>query len=302
MSPCCSPGWTAAPTATPTPDRPAAMTGPGGRNFLVTGANAGIGYATAQDLSARGGRVWLACRSRPKGEAAVAAISAASGSGQVRLLHLDLADLASVRQCASEFAALGEALHALINNAGVGGARGRTADGFEIHFGVNHLGHFALTRALLPLLRSSAPARVVNVASDSHYQARGINFEGLRHRTRGLTGLPEYAVSKLCNVLHAAELVRRLAGTGVTTYSLHPGVVASEIWRRVPWPARQIVTRRMLTVAQGARTSLYCATSPVVAGESGKYYDDCRQTEPSKLVTPEFAVRLWEYSEKSISL
>jgi len=302
MSPCCSPGWTAAPTATPTPDRPAAMTGPGGRNFLVTGANAGIGYATAQDLAARGGRVWLACRSRAKGEAAVAAISAASGSGQVRLLHLDLADLASVRQCASEFAALSEPLHVLINNAGVGGARGRTADGFEIHFGINHLGHFALTQALAPLLLDSAPARIVTVASDSHYQAKGIDFEGLRNRTKGITGVPEYAVSKLCNVLFAAELGRRLDGTGVTAYSLHPGVVASQIWRRVPWPARQLVTRRMLTIEQGARTSLYCATSPEVAGESGKYYDDCRQTEPSKLVTPEFAVRLWEYSEKSISL
>ena len=277
------------------------LTSMAGRTFLVTGANAGIGYATAQDLSARGGRVWLACRSRAKGEAAVAAISAASGSGQVRLLHLDLADLASVRQCASEFAALGEPLHVLINNAGLGGARGRTADGFEIHFGINHLGHFALTQALLPLLRDSAPARIVTVASDSHYQAKGINFEGLRNRTKGITGLPEYAVSKLCNVLFAAELGRRLDGTGVTAYSLHPGVVASQIWRRVPWPVRQLVTRRMLTIEQGARTSLYCATSPDVAGESGKYYESCREREPSKLVTPELAASLWEYSEKSIS-
>ncbi len=277
------------------------LTSMAGRTFLVTGANAGIGYATAQDLAARGGRVWLACRSRAKGEAAVAAISAASGSGQVRLLHLDLADLASVRQCASEFAALGEPLHVLINNAGLGGARGRTADGFEIHFGVNHLGHFALTQALLPLLRDSAPARIVTVASDSHYQAKGINFEGLRNRTKSITGLPEYAVSKLCNVLFAAELGRRLDGTGVTAYSLHPGVVASQIWRRVPWPARQLVTRRMLTIEQGARTSLYCATSPDVAGESGKYYESCREREPSKLVTPELAASLWEYSEKSIS-
>ena len=277
------------------------LTSMAGRTFLVTGANAGIGYATAQDLSARGGRVWLACRSRAKGEAAVAAISAASGSAQVRLLHLDLSDLASVRQCASEFVALGEPLHVLINNAGLGGARGRTADGFEIHFGVNHLGHFALTQALLPLLRDSAPARIVTVASDSHYQAKGINFEGLRNRTKSITGLPEYAVSKLCNVLFAAELGRRLDGTGVTAYSLHPGVVASQIWRRVPWPARQLVTRRMLTIEQGARTSLYCATSPDVAGESGKYYESCREREPSKLVTPELAASLWEYSEKSIS-
>jgi retinol dehydrogenase-12 len=272
-----------------------------GRTFLVTGANAGIGYATAQDLAARGGRVFLACRSLEKGEAAAAAIAAAAGSDQVQVLRLDLADLASVRKCAADFLALGEPLHVLINNAGVGGARGRTADGFEIHFGINHLGHFALTQALLPLLRESAPARIVSVASDAHYQAKGINFEALRNRTKGITGLPEYAVSKLCNVLFAAELGRRLAGTGVTTYSLHPGVVASEIWRRVPWPARQIVTRRMLTIEQGARTSLYCATSDDVSGASAKFYDNCREAEPSKLVTPELAARLWEYSEAAIA-
>jgi len=272
-----------------------------GRTFLVTGANAGIGYATAQDLAARGGRVYLACRSREKGEAAAAAISAAAGSDQVQVLRLDLADLASVRQCAKEFLALGKPLHVLINNAGVGGVRGRTADGFELHFGINHLGHFALTEALLPLLRESAPARIVSVASEAHYQAKGINFEALRHRTKGITGLPQYAVSKLCNVLFAAELGRRLAGTGVSAYSLHPGVVASEIWRRVPWPARQIMTRRMLTIEQGARTSLYCATSDDVAGTSGKYYDSCRETEPSKLVTPELAARVWEYSEAAIA-
>jgi retinol dehydrogenase 12 len=274
------------------------MTDLAGRVYLVTGANAGIGCATARELASRGGRVHLGCRSRAKGEAAVAAITAATGSDQVRLLLVDLADLASVRKAADEFLRLGEPLHVLINNAGVAGARGRTADGFEIHFGINHLGHFALTTALLPLLTESAPARIVNVASDAHYQARGIDFEGLRNRTKGMTGLPEYAVSKLCNVLFAAELARRQAGTGVSAYSLHPGVVASEIWRRVPWPARQIMTRRMLSIEQGAQTSLYCATSPEVAGESGKYYDRCRVAEPSKIATTELAATLWEYSAR----
>jgi retinol dehydrogenase 12 len=274
------------------------MTDLTGRTFLVTGANAGIGYATAMELARRGGRVHLGCRSGTKGEAAVAAITAATGSDQVRLLLLDLADLASVRRAAGEVLELGEPLHVLINNAGIGGARGRTADGFEIHFGINHLGHFALTTQLLPLLASSAPARIVTVASDAHYQAKGIDFEGLHNRTKGITGLHEYAVSKLCNVLFSAELGRRLTGAGVTTYSLHPGVVASQIWRRVPWPARAIVTRRMLTIEQGARTSLYCATSAEVAGESGRYYDNCQQAEPSKVATPELATRLWEYSER----
>jgi NAD(P)-dependent dehydrogenase (short-subunit alcohol dehydrogenase family) len=274
------------------------MTDLAGRTFLVTGANAGIGYATAQELARRGGRVWAASRSLAKGEAAVSAISAATGSDQVLPLSLDLADLASVRRAAETLLESGEPLHVLVNNAGVGGVHGRTADGFELHFGVNHLGHFALTQALMPLLTACAPARIVNVASDSHYQAKGISFEGLRYRTKSMTGLPEYAVSKLCNVLHADELGRRLAGTGVTAYALHPGVVASQIWRRVPWPVRPILTRRMLTTEQGARTSLYCATSAEVAGESGRYYDSCRQAEPSKVATPELAARLWEFSEQ----
>src|SRR5215469_2180567 len=272
-----------------------------GRTYLVTGGNAGVGYATALDLARRGGRVHFACRSEAKGEAAVAAISTETGSDQVNLLRLDLADLASVRQCAQDFVSLGEPLHVLINNAGVAGRRGVTKDGFELQFGVNHLGHFALTLALLPLLRESGQARVVTVASDAHYQAKGIDFEGLRSRTKSIIGMREYSVSKLCNVLFAAELARRLSGTDVTAYSLHPGVVASEIWRRVPWPIRQILTSRMLTIEQGAQTSLYCATSPEVNGDSGKYFDKCQVTEPSKAVTPELAAELWDYSEKSVS-
>ncbi|HEX9065595.1 MAG TPA: SDR family oxidoreductase [Streptosporangiaceae bacterium] len=272
-----------------------------GRTFLVTGANAGIGYATALELARRGGRVHLACRSRAKGEAAIAAISSATGNDQLRFLPLDLSDLSSVSRAGLEFRSLNEPLHVLISNAGVGGARGMTADGYEMHFGVNHLGHFALTEALRPVLAESGPARIVIVASDAHYQAKGIDFGALRQPVRGVTGMREYAVSKLCNVLHAAELARRLDGTSVTTYALHPGVVASQIWRRVPWPARQILTRRMLTIEQGARTSLYCATSPDVGGQSGLYYDKCQVREPSAVVTPELAARLWAFSEQCLA-
>ena len=269
-----------------------------GKSFFVTGGNAGIGYATVTALAARGARVYLTSRSQAKGEAAVAAIAAETGSDQVRRLSLDLADLASVRACGQEFLALGEPLHVLINNAGVAGRRGVTADGFELQFGVNHLGHFVLTQLLLPRLAESDQARIVSVSSDSHYAAKGIDFDVQRQRTRSLIGMKEYSVSKLCNVLYMQELARRLDGTGVHTYSLHPGVVASEIWNRVPSPARQIMTRRMLTTEQGARTSLYCATSPAVASDSGLFYDDCKLREPSKVATPELAARLWEYSEK----
>jgi retinol dehydrogenase-12 len=268
-----------------------------GRTFLVTGGNTGIGRATAAGLAGRGGRVWIAARSPAKGEAAVAEIKASTGNGSVFFLPLDLADLDSVRACSAAFLALGEPLHVLVNNAGVAGRRGLTKQGFELTFGVNHLGHFALTNALLDCLTGSAPARVVTVSSDAHYSAKGIDFEALRRPARGLTGLPEYAVSKLANVLFTQELGRRVAGTGITTYALHPGVVASDIWRRVPWPVRPLITRRMLSVTEGAATSLYCATSPDVAQDSGLFYDKCARRAASAVATPELAAELWKRSQ-----
>ena len=254
-----------------------------GRTFLVTGANTGIGRATAGDLASRGGKVFVACRSADKGRATAAEITAATGNDAVVFLPLDLADLASVRRCAAEFLDRGEPLHVLINNAGVGGARGLTRDGFELGFGINHLGHFALTTALLGCLAASAPSRVVTVASDAHYQAKGIDFDAVRRPTASRTGLREYAVSKLSNVLFSQELARRTEGRGITTYALHPGVVASDIWRRVPWPVRPLMKLRMLSTEQGAATSLYCATAPELDGVTGRFYDNSREREPSEI-------------------
>ncbi len=268
-----------------------------GQTFLVTGGNTGIGLATASTLAAGGGQVYLTSRSQAKGESAVARIVAATGNDAVHLLQLDLADLGSVRAAAQAFLAQRQPLHVLINNAGIAGRQGLTADGFELMFGVNHLGHFALTTALLGCLTESG-ARVVTVASDAHYEAKGIDFGALRRRGRGITGMHEYAVSKLCNVLFSQELGRRTEGTGVTTYVLHPGVVASDIWRRVPWPVRPLITRRMLTTEEGARTSLYCATAPELAGVSGRYYENCQERAPSAVATPELGKRLWEQSEE----
>ena len=274
------------------------MTDLAGQTFLVTGGNTGIGLATARGLAARGGRVHIACRSAARAQAAVAAITAATGSDQVSVLLLDLADLASVRAWAQAFLARGEPLHALINNAGMGGDRGLTADGFELAFGTNHLGHFALTRALADHLAACAPARVVTVASDAHYRAPGVDFASLRRPTRSWTGLPEYAVSKLCNVLFSQELARRMAGRGVTSYALHPGVAASGIFRRMPQPFRSVIKLFMISPEQGARTSLYCATDPGLAGASGRFYDNCAEREPSPAATAGLACRLWEQSEE----
>jgi NAD(P)-dependent dehydrogenase (short-subunit alcohol dehydrogenase family) len=267
-----------------------------GRTFLVTGGNTGIGRATAAALAREGGRVYIACRSASAGEEAVAAIKAATASGAVWLLPLDLASLESVRRCASDFLERDEPLHVLINNAGVGGQRGLTEEGFELHFGVNHLGHFALTSLLLERLTASGPgARIVNVSSAVHYSAPGVDLSAVRRRT-SFTGQREYAVSKLCNVLFTQQLARRLSGTGVSAYALHPGVVASDIWRRVPWPARELIKKRMLTVEEGAVTSVYCATSAAAAGQSGLYYDKCAAREPSRVATPELAEQLWKHS------
>jgi len=164
-------------------------------------------------------------------------------------------------------------------------------------FGINHLGHFALTTALLDCLAASAPARVVTVSSDAHYQAPGIDFEAVRRPTASRTGLREYAVSKLGNVLFSQELARRAEGRGITSYALHPGVVASDIWRRVPWPVRPLMKLRMLSTEQGAATSLYCATSPELAGVSGRFYEDCHERAASAVATPDLAGALWEHSE-----
>jgi retinol dehydrogenase 12 len=273
------------------------MTAESGQTFLITGGNTGIGLTTAMELASRGGRVYVACRSESKGSHAVASIVAATGNANVSFLPLDLADLASVRACADAFLATGHPLDVLINNAGVAGQHGLTGDGFELTFGVNHLGHFALTTALLDRLIASAPARIVTVSSNAHYKATGIDFTALRRRTRGVTGMGAYSVSKLCNVLFAQELARRLGPGQVTTYALHPGVVASDLWRRVPWPVRPLLTARMLPTEDGAKTSVYCATSPEVAEHTGRFYDNCQERQPSAVATEELGKILWERSE-----
>jgi retinol dehydrogenase 12 len=267
-----------------------------GRTFIVTGATGGIGMVTARELATRGATVFITARSATKGQRALEQLTAASGSDRLHLLELDLGDLGSVRACANAFAHSGEPLHGLINNAGLAGQRGITASGFELAFGTNHVGTFLLTELLTPRLQASAPARIVNVASEGHYRAKGIDFDAVRRRTKTRTAFPEYCVSKLANVLHAAELGRRLEGTGVTTYSLHPGAVATDVWRSVPWPIRPLITRRMLSPEDGARTTLYCATAPELAAETGRYYDRCKLTEPSTVVTPELAAELWQRS------
>jgi len=267
------------------------------RTSLVTGANTGIGLVTARELARRGDRVIVACRSAAKAADAIAEIVDATGNADVEHLALDLADLDAVRAAATELLERGEPIDVLVANAGLAGQRGQTAQGFELAFGTNHLGHFLFVTMLLPLVEAApAPSRIVVVASDSHEQADGIPWDDLQRPTRSITGLPEYAVSKLANVLFAQELARRLPDE-VFVGSLHPGVIASDVWRRVPWPIRPIMTRFMRSTDEGAQTTLLLATSDDVLADRGGYWAVRRPKAPNPVATPELGAELWARSE-----
>jgi NAD(P)-dependent dehydrogenase (short-subunit alcohol dehydrogenase family) len=269
-----------------------------GKTILVTGSNTGIGRATAEALAARGARLVLGCRSEEKTRPVVEAIRAAGGDA--RFHALDLSDLAAVRRSAQAFLDSGERLDVLVNNAGLARAKGLTKDGFETTFGVNHLGPFLFTTLLLPRLREAAPARIVNVASAAHFSGKPpADWESLRRPTKSFTGMPEYRWSKLANVLFTRELARGRAGAGVRSYALHPGVIASDIWRHVPWPLGPMMMLFMKTTEEGARSSIHCATSPEVAEHDGRYYhSDCTEKAPNPLAEDAaLAKELWERSE-----
>ena len=268
-----------------------------GRVALITGANTGIGLVTARELARQGAHVFIVCRSQEKGRAAVDDIRGVVAGAQVELLPLDLGDFDSVRRCAAAFLARNLPLHLLINNAGLAGARGLTTSGFELAFGTNHMGHFLLTDLLLERIRASAPARIVTVSSRAHTRVPGIDFNLLRQPTATTSGIREYGVSKLANLLFSAELGRRLAGSGVTTYALHPGVVATDVWRELPWPLRSLIKLWMIDAEAGAQTTLHCATSAETAGETGLYYDKCRVRTPSSAGQDvALAAELWRRS------
>lgn len=279
---------------------PTASTSPGPlsrRVALITGANTGIGLVTARELAGQGAHLFITCRDLATARKALDDICTASGKTQVEALTLDLGDFASVHACAQAFLARDLPLHLLVNNAGLAGAGGITASGFELAFGVNHMGHFLLTQLLLARIQASAPARIVTVASRAHYRASGLDWDALRQPTHSRTAITEYSNSKLANVLFSAELGRRLAGSGVTTYALHPGVVASDVWRSVPWPIRPLMKLGMISTEQGALTTLHCATSAQRANESGLYYDKCQARTPSALARDAaLAAELWRHS------
>ncbi len=273
-----------------------------GKHCVVTGANTGIGRVTALELARAGAHVTLACRSEDKTRPVIDAIRTETGNDQVEFLGLDLASLPAVRRAAADLLDRGHPIEVLVNNAGLAGTRGVTSDGLELTFGVNHLGHFLFTTLLLDALKASAPARIVNVSSRASQRAGRIDWAAVERPTQTRTGLREYGQSKLANVLFTAELARRLKGTGVTAYALHPGVIASDIWRSVPRPLRAVMMAFMVTTEEGARTTLYCATAPELATVSGRYYDESKEKAPNPLgLDPALGRELWDESAEIVS-
>lgn len=270
-----------------------------GKTCLITGASSGIGRATALALARQGASLVLLCRDRQRGQETVEEIAATTGTRDVTLLLADLAVQSDVRRVAAEFLATDRPLHVLINNAGVVNLqRSVTADGIETTFAVNHLAYFLLTDLLLDRLRRSAPARIVNVASDAHKFGR-LDFDDLGNERR-YRAMRVYGQSKLANILFTAELARRLEGSGVTVNSLHPGAVSTRLGQNNGAWARAIIGLLrpfFRSPDNGAATSVYLASSPVVEGVSGKYFVNCKERRPSRAAQDaDAARRLWDIS------
>jgi len=279
-----------------------------GKTVVITGANSGIGLETAVALARAGAKTLITVRDRARGEVAVADIRARSGHDVVDAVVFDLGSIASTRQGTAEILARCDRIDVLVNNAGVVlSSRRETEDGLEATFAVNHLGHFVLTELLLDRIKQSAPARIVNVASTAHKGARkGLNFDDLQS-SFAYGGMQVYSKSKLANIYFTTELARRLEGTGVTVNCLHPGTVATGYGRDgdssgVLAFGLKVIKPFILSAEQGARTSIYLASSPDVAGVTGKYFVKCKPRRPSAAAqNDEAARRLWERSEEIVA-
>ena len=271
-----------------------------GKTCVVTGTTSGIGKETAVALAAAGARVAIVCRTRDKGEPALAEIRQRSG-GDVDLFVADFGSQRAVRALAVRLAAALPRVDVLVNNAGlIMDERVLTEDGLETTFAVNHIGYFLLARLLQPKLCASAPARIVNVSSRAH-RSGTIRFDDLMG-ARGFNGWKAYTQSKLANIVFTYELARRLAGTGVTVNCLHPGVIASNFGNGGPTLIRlgvRIGRPFMKAPARGAETSIYLASAPEVQDVSGKYFVNRREARSSaESYDPAVAARLWAVSEE----
>ena len=272
----------------------------------MTGATSGIGLEASVRLAAMGASVAIVARNSEKGARAVADITARSRSSRVSLFTCDMSSMVAVRELARSIRAAHARLDVLVNNAGsVSPARQTTVDGIELTFAVNHLAPFLLTNLLLGLLQRSTPSRIVNVASEAH-RSGTIDFDNLQFERGGYAGVRAYNRSKLANILFTNELARRLAGTNVTANSLHPGVVATNIWSHASWYLQPIIVplRLFMTSPQrGGETIVYLASSREVEGKSGGYYVKNRLAQTAAAAAdPAVASRLWDVSAQLVGL
>lgn len=277
-----------------------------GKTILITGATSGIGLEASVALARQGARVVMVGRDAARTEKAAATVTARSGSAELSTLLCDFSSQAEVRRLAETFRARHSRLDVLVNNAGgVNKTRRLTVDGIETTFAVNHLGPFLLTSLLCDQIVASAPARIVTVASAGHRRGT-LDFQDLGFE-RGYSIMKGYARSKLANVLFAGELARRMEGTGVTSNSLHPGAVDTNIWSGAPlWakPLIQILFRPFfLSAEQGGAHLVALVTRPDLQGVTGKYFEEAAMVEPSPPAADRaLARRLWEVSESLVGL
>ncbi|HVO22600.1 MAG TPA: SDR family oxidoreductase [Candidatus Margulisiibacteriota bacterium] len=272
---------------------------------MITGATSGIGRATALALARIDAVLVLVCRDRGRADETVAAIRTATGSRNTEVMLADLSSQEAIRQLARDYLATDRPLHVLVNNAGIVNLhRTLTVDGIETVFAVNHLAYFLLTNLLLDRLKASAPARIVNVASDAHRFA-ALNFDDLGGE-RSYRTMRIYGQSKLANILFTYELARRLHGTAVTANCLHPGAVATGLGTNNGGWAKVVIAMLrpfFRTPASGAATSIYLASAPHVEGVSGKYFSNCKEARSSKESYDVAAARrLWQVSEQMTGL
>ncbi|NIR29843.1 MAG: SDR family oxidoreductase [Gammaproteobacteria bacterium] len=275
-----------------------------GKTCLVTGASSGIGRETALALARASAHLVLVCRDRERGERTVQSIREGSGNRTVELMLGDLSVMEEVNGLAERYRRKHDTLHVLVNNAGVLNLSRRrrvTREGFEETFAVNYLAPFLLTHRLLDILRASAPARVVNVSSVLHKRAR--LDTGDLQKLRRFSGVRAYCHSKLALNLFTFELARRLEGKGVSVNCLHPGGVATGIFRDLPAPLRGLVRLFAISPTRGARTPVYLASSPEVEGVSGHYFLHCRPARASTTsYDGESAQRLWRLTAQLLRL
>jgi NAD(P)-dependent dehydrogenase (short-subunit alcohol dehydrogenase family) len=292
-----------------------------GRRFFVTGASAGLGEETARALAAHGAAVTMAVRDLDRGAAAAGRVRATVPNADLEVRELDLASLASVRACAEGFLGDHDRLDVLVNNAGVMACPfGTTADGFELQFGTNHLGHFLLTNLLAPVLVAAAPARVVSLSSRGH-RFSDVDLDDPNFERTPYEPWLGYGRAKTANVLFAVGFDRRFADRGVRAFAVHPGTISTELGRHLTDESLAALVASMppgqemkwKSVPEGAATSVWAATAAELDGRGGLYLEDCGIAEPSDdpaagggvrpyALDPDRAAALWELSERLVGV